>query len=71
MAYLTDIFGSERLLYTPSIGFCLLLGWACDSAATPRSALGWRLAVAALLGCAYAALTLQRNGVWYSILTEI
>ena len=55
----------ERLLYTPSIGFCLLLGWACDSAPSPRSAVGWRLAVAGLLGCGYAALTVQRNGVWY------
>ena len=56
----------ERLLYTPSIGFCLLLGWACDSCApSPRPAVGWRLAVAGLLGCGYAALTVQRNGVWY------
>ena len=44
----------ERLLYTPSIGFCLLLGWACDSAPSPRSAISWRLAVAGLLGCGFS-----------------
>jgi tetratricopeptide (TPR) repeat protein len=63
----------ERLLYTPSIGYCLLVGWAADSTSEGsqrRQQQQHPLTAALLAGtvscsCCYAALTFQRCYVWY------
>lgn len=51
---------AERVLYLPSLGFCLLLAIAIYSVVPPRIA---PLAVA-LIVAAYSARTLMRNGDW-------
>ena len=61
-------FIGERLLYMPSLGFCLLLAEPlaafCGGSATPRlrSALGWGLCL--LLSAGYAGRTWVRNADW-------
>ncbi len=58
---------AERLLYLPSLGFCLVLGLAASGALWPRASGAWRVLLSALLVllCAtYVPVTLERNRVW-------
>eukprot|EP01043_Picozoa_sp_COSAG02_P053220 COSAG02_NODE_5847_length_3991_cov_2.061665_1_plen_405_part_10 len=56
----------ERLLYIPSIGFCLIFGWAADaSVATSRTRFWQKTLVAGACCFSYAILTFQRTSIWY------
>ena len=56
----------ERLLYVPSIGFCLLCGWAAEAAmAALQTRCWWTTLVAGAVLVSYATLTFRRSSVWY------
>ncbi len=55
---------SERFLFTPSLGFCIVVSFLVVKY-TPRFG-AWPALGFALVVTIYAALTVQRNPVWYS-----
>lgn len=62
---------AERLLYLPSVGFCLGVGWVVSLSLEriPGSSGRWRAAVAAgvsVLVLAHAARSVERSGDWES-----
>lgn len=58
----------ERLLYTPSIGYCLVVGWAAEAGMSGGTPQTQRRLVALFAGaccCGYTILTFRRSFVWY------
>jgi tetratricopeptide (TPR) repeat protein len=63
---------AERVLYLPSMGFCLLVAYGFSRLYRARTSGRWRVTLcccAALLGSAFAAKTLLRNLDWKDELT--
>jgi protein O-mannosyl-transferase len=61
---------AERYVYLPSVGFCLLVGYAAGRAAAAGGVLRWATGVAVVVVLAAgAAGTIRRNAVWRTNLT--